>query len=236
MTTSHHLHGSTLGQVTVILHLNYSSCLSLASLFFSPAFDNLFSTQHPDGGSLVTKLCSTLADPMDCSLPGSSVHGILQARILEWIAISFSRGSSQPRSWTQVSCIVGRFFTNWHTREAQQPKEAFENFCLTDYGGLVTKSCLTLETPWTVAYQARLSMGFSKQKYWTGLPFPSPGDFPDPGIKPQAPGLLDCRQILYWLSYEGSPMDYTSKNGQIGTLFHFAGHMVWIVSGEAALS
>ena len=46
---------------------------------------------------LVTQLCLTLCDPMDCSLPGSFVHGILQARILEWVAISFSRGSSQPR-------------------------------------------------------------------------------------------------------------------------------------------
>ena len=54
---------------------------------------------------------------MDCSLPGSSVHGIFQARVLEWIAISFSRGSSQPRDWTQVSCIVDRRFTVWATRE-----------------------------------------------------------------------------------------------------------------------
>ena len=54
---------------------------------------------------------------MDCSLPDSSVHGILQARILEWVAISFSRGSSQPRNRTQVSFIAGRFFTNWAMRE-----------------------------------------------------------------------------------------------------------------------
>ena len=69
--------------------------------------------------NLVTQLCLTLCDPMDCSLPGSSVHGIFQARILEWIAISFSRGSSQPRDQTQVSHIVGRFFTIWATREGQ---------------------------------------------------------------------------------------------------------------------
>ena len=56
---------------------------------------------------------------MDCSPPGSSVHGILQARILEWVAISFSRGSSWPRNWTQVSCIAGRFLTYWATREAR---------------------------------------------------------------------------------------------------------------------
>ena len=54
---------------------------------------------------------------MDCSLPGSSVHGIFQARVLEWVAVSFCRGSSQPRDWTQVSCIAGRHFTIWATRE-----------------------------------------------------------------------------------------------------------------------
>ena len=59
---------------------------------------------------LVTQACQTLCDPMDCTQPGSSVHGLLQARILEWVAISFSRGSSQPRDGTGVSCIAGRSF------------------------------------------------------------------------------------------------------------------------------
>ena len=58
----------------------------------------------------VAQLCPTLCNPMDCNTPGSSVHGILQARILEWVAISFSRGSSRPRDPTQVSCIAGRHF------------------------------------------------------------------------------------------------------------------------------
>ena len=58
----------------------------------------------------VTQSCPTLCDPMDYSPPGSSVHGILQVRILEWVAISFSRGSSQPRDRTRVSCIAGRRF------------------------------------------------------------------------------------------------------------------------------
>ena len=56
----------------------------------------------------VAQLCLTLCDPMDCSPPASSVHGIFQARILEWIAFSFSRGSSWPRDQTRVSCIAGR--------------------------------------------------------------------------------------------------------------------------------
>ena len=67
--------------------------------------------------SEVVQLCLTLWDPMDCSLPGSSVHGIFQARVLERVAISFSRGSSWPRDQTQVSYIAGRHFTIWATRE-----------------------------------------------------------------------------------------------------------------------
>ena len=62
---------------------------------------------------------SFVFDSMDWSPPGSSVRGILQARILEWVVISFCRGSSQPRDRSWVSCIVGRFFTNSATREAQ---------------------------------------------------------------------------------------------------------------------
>ena len=60
---------------------------------------------------------------MDCSPPGSSVHGILQARILEWVAMPFSRGSSWPRDQTQVPCTAGRFFTIWITREASIGKQ-----------------------------------------------------------------------------------------------------------------
>ena len=55
--------------------------------------------------------------------------------------------------------------------------------------GLVAKSCLTLEIPWTIACQVPLSMGFSRQEYWSGFPFPSPGDLPDPGIQPGSPVL-----------------------------------------------
>ena len=71
--------------------------------------------------SEVAQSCPTLCDPMDCSLSGSSVHGIFEARVLEWIAISFSRGSSRPRNQTWVSRIAGRCFTIWATREG--PKE-----------------------------------------------------------------------------------------------------------------
>ena len=68
--------------------------------------------------SEVAQSCLTLCDPVDCNLPGFSVHGIFQARVLEWVAISVSKGSSWLRDWTWVSCITGRRFTLCATREA----------------------------------------------------------------------------------------------------------------------
>ena len=91
---------------------------------------------------------------MDCSLPGSSVHGIFQARVLEWVAISFSRGSSQVRDRTQVSRIAGRCFTLWATREA-----------LTEHGS----------TPKNKT-QFPLSQSLPSGSFlWVSSPFPSEG-------------------------------------------------------------
>ena len=74
---------------------------------------------------LVTQLWPTLWDPVNCSPLGSSVHGLLQAGILEWVAMPSSRGSSQPRNHTRLSCIAGGFFTSWATQEA--PCQVWEN-------------------------------------------------------------------------------------------------------------
>ena len=74
---------------------------------------------------LVIQLCLTLCDPVEYSLLGSSVHRIFQARILQWVTIPFSRESSQPRDRTRVSCIAGRFFSIWDTRDNIPP-----NSCL----------------------------------------------------------------------------------------------------------
>ena len=96
---------------------------------------------------LVTQSCSIFCDPMGCSPPSSSVHGIFQA-ILEWAAIPFSWGSSQPRDWTWVSCIAGRFFIVWATREA--PFEifimyTFKNVCVYSFSKVIeVKSKKTL--------------------------------------------------------------------------------------------
>ena len=75
---------------------------------------------------LVAQLCPTLCDPMGCSPPASSVHGILQARILEWVAIPFFCRSFWPRDWLRVSSTAGGFFTIWASREAQV---LFWSFC-----------------------------------------------------------------------------------------------------------
>ena len=78
----------------------------------------------PPRRSEIAQSCPTLCDPMDCSLQGSPVHGIFQARVPEWVAISFSRGFSPPRDRTRVSCIAGRHFTVCATREAPVPAQA----------------------------------------------------------------------------------------------------------------
>ena len=93
--------------------------------------------------------------------PGSSVHGVLQASTLEWVTMPSSRASSWPRDWTQVI---------W---SEVKPLRCVQLFAI----------------PWTVAYTAPLSMEFSRQEYWSGLPFPSPGDLPDPGIEARSPAL-----------------------------------------------
>ena len=81
----------------------------------------LYSLSHQGSPILcmseVAQSCPTLCDPMDYSPPGSSIHRIFQGRVLEGVVISFSRGSSRPRDWTQVSRIAGRHFTVWATRE-----------------------------------------------------------------------------------------------------------------------
>ena len=116
---------------------------------------------------LVIQSCLTFCNPMDCSPPGSSVHGILQARILEWVVILFSRGLPNPgiELRSQVSRIAGSFFTVWTTREAQE--------------------------------------------YWSGYSIPSPGEFPNPGIKP-GPPTLQADSLL--LSYQGLMMSLYQRN------------------------
>ena len=132
--------------------------------------------------SEVAQSCPTLCDPMGYSLSGSSVHEIFQARVLEWVAISFSRGSSQPRDLNRVSCIAGRGFYHLDF-PGPSGKSKRENY------HVKVKVTSDSVTPWTV--QSMESMEFSRPEYWSGQLFPSPGDLPNPGIKPRSPTLQE---------------------------------------------
>ena len=214
---------------------------------------------------------------MDGSLPGSSVHGISQARVLEWVAISFCRGSSRHRDWTHVSCISRLIVHHWTTSGTQMAGYylvlinhwmniscpiafvlrsfhlvkisktiissnatlyralAIRHYAYESFKGIISfipvnkfrrsafdnketetqkdksryvcysLSCVQLSaTPWTVACQAPLSMKFSRQEYWNGLPFPSLGNLPDPRIK-----LVSCiagRCFTIWATREATKL------------------------------
>ena len=117
----------------------------------------------------------TLCDPMDCSLPGSSVHGISQARILEWVAVSFSRGSSRPRNQTCISYITGEYYIpikiNLKNQYSGHVKLNYR-----DENGSISCPAAAAKSShvqffailWAIACQAPLSMGFSRQEYWSG--------------------------------------------------------------------
>ena len=165
---------------------------------------------------LVIQLCPTLCNPMDCSPPDSSVHGILQARILEWVALPSSRDlpdpAIKPRSPTlQADSLPSEPPRQLHTKI--QNAFCFKQIRSEDENIRGLKKLVTLcpkayftplllfaavqslspvqffATLWTVAHQAPLSMGFPRQEYWSRLPFPSPEDLPSPGIEPTSPAL-----------------------------------------------
>ena len=98
--------------------------------------------------------------------------------------------------WVSFCCIakwISYMYTYtslfWISLPFRSPEHWVELPVLYGGDGLVAKSCLTLATPWSVDLHAPLSIGFSRQEYWSGLPFPSPGDLPDPGIEPRSPAL-----------------------------------------------
>ena len=107
-----------------------------------PADFPCLSWYRRESESEVAQSCRTLCDPKDCSLPGSSVHAIFQAIVLEWIAISFSTGSSPPRDQTQVSCIVDRCFTIWGTREVWYRRRTLYIFQYTLWSFFGRQLCL----------------------------------------------------------------------------------------------
>ena len=104
---------------------------------------------------------------MVCSQPGSSVHGIFQARVLEWGAIAFSRGSSWPSDWTQVSHIVGRFFTLWATREVPTPRWGRQNPRISPQNQAKGPWLRPGARPWDITNQGAL---FGSILVWTLFP------------------------------------------------------------------
>ena len=174
-------------------------------------------------------------------MPGSSFHEVLQARIVEWVAIPFCSWSSPPREQTQVSCAAGRFLYQlshrWplgcgskSNRQWCCPPLAPRAFTVPgkpDFSEIITQlnhsfafmktqpsfhACSVASfvpdsaTLWTVAHQAPLSMGFSRQEYWSWLPCPPPGDLPNPGIEPIASPVSSALQAdSLPLSHLGSP-------------------------------
>ena len=192
---------------------------------------------------------------MDCSPPASFVHGISQARILECVAIFFSRGSSRPRDWTCVCCTCRQILYRWATREApvglmllykrnptkfhfimwrfsekmaicyprssSSPSNKSAGTLVLDFLAsrnvrnkfLLWNSVVKWSevkslshvrlfvTPWTIACQCAPPVGFSRQEYWSGLPFPSPGDLPNPGIEPR-PTHTVGRYFTVWATRE----------------------------------
>ena len=143
------------------MRLNHPDSIPLPLVQWKPVFHKTGDVQW----SQSCQSCLTLCNPLDYT-----VHGILQARILEWVAVPFSRGSSQPRNQTYVSHIVGTFFTSWATREARN----------TGVGSLSLLQCI-------------LPTQESNQ------------------------GLLHCRQILYQLSHQGSPWNWSLVPKRLGT-------------------
>ena len=150
---------------------------------------------------------------MNCSPPGSSVHGILLARTLQWVVMPSSTFSSW--SWNRTHGLLHLLHCRqilycWTIRAAHSKSSLFESCpkncevhnlhtstlwlwqpSLFSWKWKWSHSVVSesLWPPWTIVYQASLSMGFSRQEYWSGLPFPSLGDLPDPGIKPRSPAL-----------------------------------------------
>ena len=130
--------------------------------------------------SEVAQSCPTLRDPLDCSPPGSSIHGIFQARVLEWGAITFSTAAKSLQSCPTLcdptdgsppgSAVPG-------TLQARTLEWAAISFSNAWKGKVKGKSLSRVRlpaTPWTAAFQAPPSMGFSRQEYWSGVPLPSP--------------------------------------------------------------
>ena len=154
-----------------------SSGFPVAKIFWSLRFSFSRSPVGPRCG--LGKVGRAPPIPGACSLQGAWEHGRASA-------------NPPPPSLGRLctgQVTVGRKVLKESRRELQNPHTGLPWWLSGKCGGLVAKSCLTLATPWTVARQAPLATGLFRQEYWSGLPFPSPGGLPDPGVEPSSPAL-----------------------------------------------
>ena len=134
--------------------------------------------------SEVAQSCPTLCNPMDCGPPGSSVRGLLQARMLEWVAISFSRGSPWPRDWTGSPALQADALLS------EPPGKPLKTSRGTiEIVHVCVQSCLTFFDSMDCSLLGFSVLGIFQQEYWHGSPFLSPGDLSNPGIEPVSSAL-----------------------------------------------
>ena len=194
--------------------------------------------------SEVAQSCLTLHNPMDYSLPGSSVNGIFQARVLEWGAIAFSENMVQLTLTPEMfECSAkGGIGCKSHgpgednldgynpacrinpnrNKERQETERTQYGMRLWIQPSLTQFSLVQFfATLWTIVCQAPLSMGFSRQEYWSGLPCPLPGDLPDPRIKPASPASLALQVDSLPQSHGGNLDPATCKTKSTSGLCSF---------------
>ena len=153
--------------------------------------------------------CPTLCDATYCSLPGTSVHGIFQARTLQWIAILFSRGSSWARNWNQGSCIAVRFFTIWVTRNSSKIDESRDlkrDFLLV----LWTGQTRFLENEWPWGVKLKTPSWLSASSRWSWRPYADKDWSPAKIIRAWLkPAELPCWVQANWLTCYFSGLNRT---------------------------
>ena len=156
----------------------------------------------------VSQSCPTLCDPMDCSMPGLPVHHQLLS-LLKLMSIELVMPSnhlilccpllllpsifSSIRVFSNESVLCIRWPKYWHFSFSISPSNEYSWQIIIVHGSSLfsfSRSVVSNSvTPWAIVHQAALFLGFSRQEYWSGLPFPSPGDLPDPGVEPETPVL-----------------------------------------------
>ena len=141
---------------------------------------------------VVAQLCSTLCDPMDCSRPGFPVlHYLLEFAHthIHWVDDIIQ--PSHPLSHILSLTIICRTLFHVSVQERKNERKLSNDMISVKMSAVLShfSHVWLFVTPWTIADQTLLSVGFSRQEYWNGLPFPSPGDLPDRGIKPTSPAL-----------------------------------------------